>query len=79
MGIITISTKLYLYFKYLTGTCMANAEADSNNDGFQNLVFTLTLLFLICVFVGIRYGTSNKLIIMEDLKSETNKYQLLYF
>lgn len=70
MGIITISTKLYLYFKYLTCTCMANAEADSNSDGFQNLVFTLTLLFLICVFVGIRYGTSNKLIIMEDLKSE---------
>lgn len=55
MGIITISTKLYLHFKYhLTGTYMANAEANSNNDGFQNLVLTLTLLFLICVFIGIR-------------------------
>jgi len=51
---------------------MANAEADSNNDGFQNLFFTLTLLFLICVFVGIRYGTSNKLITLDDLKSEKN-------
>lgn len=70
MGIITIGTKLCLYFKYITCTCMANAEADSTNDGFQNLVFTLTLLFLICVFVGIRYGNSIKLITMEDLKSE---------
>jgi len=49
---------------------MENAEADSNNDGFQNFVFTLTLLFLIYVFVGIRYGTSNKPITIEDFKSE---------
>jgi len=51
---------------------MANAEADSINDGFQNLVVTLSLLFLICVFVGIRYGINNKLITLEDLKSEKN-------
>lgn len=51
---------------------MENAEADSINDGFQNLVVTLSLLFLICVFVGIRYGINNKLITLEDLKSEKN-------
>lgn len=57
---------------------MANAEADSNNDGFQNLFFTSTLLFLNCVFVGIKYGISNILITWEDLKSEKKYYQLYF-
>jgi len=60
-----------------TVICVENAVADSNNDGFQYLSM---VVFFICVFVGIKYGTRSILIILEVLKSENMKspYTLFY-
>lgn len=57
----------------LTVTWQTNADDDSSNVGFQNFDLEFPLTFLICVFVGTKYGSSIKFNTLQDLKSKIKK------